>query len=93
MFDERIPALASIADREDTASADRIRALDLLAKVGLGGETYSIEEIRASDSSLRRRSSTSISVPVLRHRWRSCGRCSGTTRAGEPVVVSSRYQT
>lgn len=46
MFDERIPALANIADREDTASADRIRALDLLAKVGLGGTTISIEEIR-----------------------------------------------
>ena len=46
MFDERVPALANIADRADTTAADRIRALDLLARVGLGGTTISFEELR-----------------------------------------------
>jgi hypothetical protein len=46
MVDERIPALANIADSDDTTAADRIRALDLLARVGLGGRTISFEELR-----------------------------------------------
>jgi hypothetical protein len=47
MFDERIPALAKIADSADTVAADRIRALDLLARVGLGGTTISREDLFA----------------------------------------------
>jgi hypothetical protein len=46
MFDERIPALANIADGDGTTAADRIRALDLLGRVGLGGTTISIEDLR-----------------------------------------------
>ena len=35
-FADRIPALADIADSDDSSIADRIRALDLFAKYGLG---------------------------------------------------------
>jgi hypothetical protein len=46
MFDERIPVLAKIADGADTTSADRIRSLELLARVGLGGTTIPLEDLR-----------------------------------------------
>jgi hypothetical protein len=35
-FDERVQVLEEIADREDASPSDRIRAIDLLAKYGLG---------------------------------------------------------
>jgi hypothetical protein len=42
----RIPLLGKIADSRSAHTADRIKALDLLAKVGMGGQPLNVDDAR-----------------------------------------------
>lgn len=77
-FDERIAILEAIADDPDASKSDRIKAIDMLGKYGLGAaQELTTEQVRerlaATVDMIRDRLSEDDALPILqelRQIWR-----------------------